>query len=165
MGSTATDHRVPTEAVAAALTMVEFLHGRPGDVPDERMADILAAGVERWGRDLLIEAFMMLIGAGTNLIRVPDDQAHLKYRMIGATIHELHRDRFREVPDALLPMVAGVLTAAVLGQDPYTWRASLGDIPADEILAWCYTAWMVVGMLDDALGPGAFAQAIAAHLG
>ena len=103
---------------------------------------------------------MMLIGVGINLIQTPKDEPHLKYRIIGAVVSNFHQKQLEEVPDFMLPTVAGALTAAVLDQDPYMWRSQFGPLPADETLTWCYTAWMVVCMLDDYMGAGYFPKAM-----
>jgi hypothetical protein len=56
------------------------------------------------------------------------------------------------VPDEVLPTMAGVLTAAALGQSPLGWRHAIGSGtsmagPA-EGPAWAYTAWLLADFLD-----------------
>jgi hypothetical protein len=65
---------------------------------------------------------------------------------------------------SLLPTMAGVLTAAVMEQNPWRWRESLGPIDNVEALAWCFTAWVVADLVDEAvLGEhGKFARMLAA---
>jgi hypothetical protein len=56
------------------------------------------------------------------------------------------------VPEEMLPTMAGVLTAAALGQSPLGWRRAVGAItPAAEYSegpAWAYTAWLLADFLD-----------------
>jgi hypothetical protein len=56
------------------------------------------------------------------------------------------------VPEEVLPTMAGVLTAAALGQSPLGWRRAVGEsTPAAEHSvgpAWAYTAWLLADFPD-----------------
>lgn len=138
------------------MTMVESLHGRGGDAPPERALAEVADAVQTWGRDTLTEAFMLLIGVGVSTLRPSAEEPDVRYRLVGGIVHRFHDMQMPEVPDSVLPTVAGGLAAAVVGLDTYEWRVSLGPIPARETLVWCYAAWLLVELLDDVLGAGVF---------
>ncbi len=142
------------------MAMVEALHGRD-DVrpPDEVVAEISAA-VDIWGRETITEAFGLLIYTIMNVVKPEpgtEDNLHL---VVPAVLTRFHLMQMSEVPDEALPTVAGLLTAACFGQGPYEWRTSLGPIPDGEALVWCYTAWLLVDFMDNAVfdRPGRFAQ-------
>jgi hypothetical protein len=65
-----------------------------------------------------------------------------------------------EVPESALPTVSAVLTAAVLGQEPIDWRLSMGPLTVADGLVFGYTVWLLVELLDDITGPGAFGDAV-----
>jgi hypothetical protein len=56
--------------------------------------------------------------------------------------------------------MAGVLTAAVLEEDAYRWRTSLGPVTNAETSAWCYTAWLLADFVDSVAfeEPGRFVR-------
>ncbi|OQD51856.1 hypothetical protein BM536_037725 [Streptomyces phaeoluteigriseus] len=56
--------------------------------------------------------------------------------------------RIETADAAQAPMVAGVITAAVLGQDPVAWRDQFGTIPPAEALAHTYVLWLLADLLD-----------------
>jgi hypothetical protein len=161
------DREVPTGALAAALEMVEVLHGRDGEAAPNQVMDRLMQGLKIWGRPVVTEAFGTIIYVAAQQLRpAPDDPgaADLKMSVVAAVLNRLRRD-FPEVPAKQLPIVAGMLTAAVLGIGPYDWRVSLGPVDPDEHLAWCYTACLLVDLVDSTIEhPGAFAETLRAAL-
>ncbi|MFD7291502.1 hypothetical protein [Streptomyces sp. NPDC059863] len=56
--------------------------------------------------------------------------------------------RFETADPAQAPMVAGVLTAAVLGQDTLAWRDQYGEIPPTESLAHSFVLWLLSDLID-----------------
>ncbi|TDD79042.1 hypothetical protein [Actinomadura rubrisoli] len=60
--------------------------------------------------------------------------------------------RIDEVPDEVLPMVAGGFTAAFLGMSPNEWRDGLGPVSRTESLAWLYAAWSLINFADSLWG-------------
>lgn len=155
-----TDDAVPAAAIAAAMRAVEGLHARlPGDDLDREIA--LAIDFDIWGRGTLTHAVMLLIGVAFSVIKTPDDEPTLGHRIVGAAVNALRSLELPEVPDEVLPTLAGGLTAAAFGQDVHGWRASLGSIPDSETLPWTYACYVVVGFVDDYLGPGEFGQIVA----
>ena len=152
-------HEVESGAIAAAMRMVEALNNRT-DIPADEFEAAVRAEVVYWGLDTLTKALLLLIGVGFSVVTFPDDEPELRFRIIGAGVDRLHRLRLEEVPDELLPTVAGAYTAAVLGQDVYAWRASLGPIPDGEWLVWLYATWLMVESLEDYLGEGEFGRIV-----
>lgn len=57
--------------------------------------------------------------------------------------------------------LAGVLTAAALGDDIWRWRTSLGPDTRRETSASCWTAWLLVDLIDTSRAePGGFARIV-----
>lgn len=154
-----------------ALTMTETLSDRfAGDSPQEHAAAI-AEAFQHWGQDTITEAFGLLIGVGMSQLNEAtfhDDDAAEEYAdqpaplriVIPAVLTRFRRMQMPEVPEAALPTVAGILTAAVYGQNPYEWRTELGPISTREALIWCYIAWLMIDFIDEAVleEPGGFAR-------
>jgi hypothetical protein len=146
---------VPAGALADALTLIEFLDGdtAPGDIEDG-VAEI-AEVFNRWGEDLITEAFGMIIYATMNMIRTGDDEPDRLHLVVPAVITRFHAMAMPEIPDTVLPTVAGILTACLHGAGPYEWRIGLGPIPRAEGLVWCYTAWLLLDLAESAIeNPG-----------
>jgi hypothetical protein len=53
-----------------------------------------------------------------------------------------------DVPDDVLPLLAGGLTATFLGNPADEWRDRLGPVPREESLAWIFAAWSIVSFVD-----------------
>lgn len=103
----------------------------------------------------------MLIYVVLNTAKPPPGNDHL-HLLVPAVLTRLHRMQMLEVPDPALPLVAGLLTAACFGQSPYQWRIGLGPLRTGEPLVWCYTVWLLVDFLDEAVfeQPGMFAHMV-----
>jgi hypothetical protein len=91
----------------------------------------------------LTQGFALLISSFMHLLDGPVDLLPAVIQRLGAL--EL-------VSAEVLPTMAGVLTAAALGQSPLGWRRAVGEsTPAaehSEGSAWAYTAWLLAGFLD-----------------
>jgi hypothetical protein len=86
---------------------------------------------------------------------------------VPAVLARFRRLELPEVPDEALPLVAGILTAACVGLNPFQWRTGLGPVERPEGLVWAYTAWLVVDFMDNAVfgeKPGQFAEIVTATL-
>lgn len=161
------EREVPAGALAAALEMLEALHGRDGGASPQQLTDQMTHELKIWGQPAVTEAFGTIIFVATQQLQFAHDAPEvldgldgfeLKMRVVAAVVTRLRRD-LPEVPAKHLPIVAGVLTAAFLGDGPYAWRTSHGPVEPDEHLAWCYTAWLLVDLVDDTTGrPGGFAE-------
>jgi hypothetical protein len=55
---------------------------------------------------------------------------------------------FELADPAQAPMAAGVLTAAVLGQDTVAWRDQFGPLPRAEVLTHSFVLWLLADLLD-----------------
>jgi hypothetical protein len=53
-----------------------------------------------------------------------------------------------DVPDDVLPTLAGGLTATFLGNPADEWRDRLGPVTPEESLAWIFAAWSIVSFVD-----------------
>jgi hypothetical protein len=156
---------VPSGAIATAMMIVESLHGRA----DEDDAEALAAGVGRWGRETLLDAFGLLVYTAVSVVHPEtgsedEDQLHM---ILPAVVSRFRKLQLPEVPDETLPTVAGIITAACVGVPPYAWRTSIGPISDREGLVWCYTAWLLIDFMDNVVfgeKPGRFAEILNATL-
>lgn len=161
------DREVPSGALAAALEMVEVLHGHDGGAPPNQVMDQIMRGLKIWGRPVVTEAFGTIIYVAAQQLRPASDDpdsAGLKMQVVAAVLTRLRRD-VPEVPAEHLPIVAGMLTAAFLEIGPFEWRMSLGPVDPDEDLAWCYTALLLVDLVDSTMErPGGFAEILRAVL-
>lgn len=161
VSTTESQRTVPSGAVTTALAIVESLDGRVvGGLSLDSVAEISTA-VDRWGRETITDAFGLLIYTVMNVAKPAPGTDDLLHLVVPAVLTRFHRMQMPEVPDEALPTVAGLLTAAFFDQDPYEWRTSLGPIPADEALVWCYTTWLLIDFMDNAAfgeQPGRFAE-------
>ena len=157
------DRVVPAGAIAASLEIVEALHGRDGGASQSQVMDRIMQGLKIWGPSGVTEAFGTIIFVAAQQLRpAPDepDAIGLRMQIVSTVLSRLRRD-VHEVPAERLPIVAGILTAAFLELDPYGWRTSFGSIEPDEPLAWCYTAWLLVDLVDSTTErPGGFAETL-----
>jgi hypothetical protein len=153
------EREVPTGALAAALDIVEALHGRDGGMPPPQVIDEVIHDLKIWGHSTVTEAFGSIIYVAAQQLRWRSDDPDatgLKMRIVSAVVTRLQRD-IPEVPVKHLPTVAGILTAAFLEIGPVEWRTAHGPVEPDEHLAWCYTAWFMVDFVDTAMErPGGF---------
>jgi hypothetical protein len=132
---------VPAGAVIAAMELVKGLGDNENAMPgDELLSLIRDTGVTP---QELTQGFALLIASFMHLLDGPMD-------LVPAVIRRLRA--LELVPEEMLPTMAGVLTAAALGQSPLGWRRAVGAItPAAEYSegpAWAYTAWLLADFLD-----------------
>lgn len=158
---------VPAGAIATAMAMVETLRGPAAGAVPQDLAARLAREVEHWGVATITEACSVIIGTAVALLRPQPDASAALHSLVPAALTRLQQIKVAnpqadDLATVDLPTVAGILTASCLGQDAYTWRTSLGQIPAQEGLTWCTVAWLMVDMCDDLVldGPGGFAGAL-----
>ena len=64
------------------------------------------------------------------------------------------RRRFPELASGSLPMIAGVLTAALTGQDAVAWRDEFGAPDQPELASLTCLLWLVRDFFDAATGKG-----------
>lgn len=156
----AAERVVPSGAIATAMMIVESLDGRV-DENDAETMEALTVGIDRWGRETLLEAFGLLVYTAMHVVHPESEDEDQLHVILPAIVSRFHKLQLSEVPDEALPTVAGILTAACLGLPPYGWRTTLGPINDREGVVWCYTAWLVIDFIDNAVfgeKPGRFAE-------
>lgn len=162
-------HRPPTEfpevpsgAILAALTILEATgQGDEEETALDRAGEI-AGLVNAWDTPVLIQAFGLLIYSAMAVIHPEEDQPDKLHLIVPAVLTRLAAI---DTARPFVPIMAGVLTAAVIGDDPWLWRSSLGPVPRAEVSGWCWTAWLMADLTDSVgLGePGTFRR-IAAEI-
>jgi hypothetical protein len=150
---------VPSGALAVALAVVESMHGRQHTVDDE-LDPVITDALGEWGPAVMADAFLLLIGVGVNALGTSPEDPDLVYSLISTPVARLRRIDTPAVPQDALPLVAAVMTAAVLGQDCCNTRRTLGPPRAGEPLIWCYTLWLLIELLDSVQGEGTFAKIV-----
>ncbi len=154
------EREVPTGAIETALTMAESLHGRDigGDVGTT--LTYINDGIDRWGKPTILDAFGSLIFTAVNTGKWAEGEDAL-HTLVPAVVGKFQRMQLPEMPDTVLPTVAGLLTAACLQLDPLEWRLSLGPILSSEIEVWMYAVWLLIDFMDEIMfggREGAFAE-------
>lgn len=146
------ERTVPGGAIATAVSMVELLNESGDGQPDTSAVEQVLAAVDRWGIPTVTEAFSIVIYALLNLIQpAPSEEEDALHLIVPALIAKLRKLELEEVPPEALPTLAGVFTAACLGQDPFAWRTALGPLRQGEPLSWCYAAWLLADLIDHAV--------------
>ncbi|MFD0856916.1 hypothetical protein ACFQ07_32095 [Actinomadura adrarensis] len=90
-------------------------------------------------RDVRRGCMNLIMFAAVLLPRSPLD-------LLPAAIRRL--ESLNDVPDDVLPTLAGGLTATFLGNPPDEWRDRLGPVTREESLAWIFAAWSIVSFID-----------------
>lgn len=155
MGFSEEHTEVPIGAILAALTMIEVstededrTSGR-----SEEIADLLKV----WKITVLTQAFGLVIYGAMSMIHPAEGSPDCLHMVVPALLTKLRKiDEVRPFG----PTMAGVLTAAALGEDAYQWRASLGPVTNAETSAWYYTAWLLADFIDSIVlqEPGKFVR-------
>ncbi|MFD7161364.1 hypothetical protein ACFV9C_42730 [Kribbella sp. NPDC059898] len=160
------ERTVPGGALAAALQMVEIVCGRDGGASSGRVSDEIVHSLKIWGHDVVTEAFGTLIYVAARQLQPAADQpdAAGPMELVSAVVTRLQRE-YPEVLNEHISIAAGILTAAFLDIGPYGWRTSLGPVHPSEHLTWCFTAALLVDLVDTTMQrPGGFAEIVAAIL-
>ncbi|MFI7274545.1 hypothetical protein [Streptomyces sp. NPDC049879] len=115
----------------------------------------IEAAVAVHGRDEVYRGAAFLVGVlATVLAEDTADGSDPLGSLVPAVLRRLRA--FEALDAAHVPMVAGALTAAVLGQDVVAWRDRLGSIPPQEAAALGFTLWLLADLHDFAVErPGA----------
>lgn len=132
----------------------------PEDSSSEQRADIRAV-VREQGHAEIARAMILLTSALLNVLaddvaRDPGDQSgedDALSVMFPPLMRQLRR-RFPELAPASLPMIAGVLTAALTGQDAVAWRDEFGAPSEPELASLTCLLWLVRDFFDTATGAG-----------
>jgi hypothetical protein len=151
---------VPSGAILAALQMIEVT-GEDQEAAAGRVGEITTL-VNAWGVPVLTQAFSLLIFGAMSAIRPAEGEPDRLHLIVPAVLTRLGQVDWAR---PFLPTMAGVLTAAALGDDIWQWRVGLSPVSRAETAAWCYTAWLLAD-LTDSVGfgkPGTFSR-IAAEI-
>ncbi len=147
-----TDDLILPGAVVAALTMVELAEGLADGRSEDEVNQDIAVLRGSWDSADLASAFALLISAGTKVVVPESGEPGRMELVVPRVLGRLRALRLRTVSDAQLPLVAGVLTAAALGQDPFGWSAGTGGraLPDQGPLVplWCYVTWVLSDLVD-----------------
>lgn len=146
---------VPAGAILAALDILEITSQgeNPTAAAVRQASDLIGA----WGAPVLAKAYSLLIYGAIASVHPAEgapDNLHMTVPAVLTRLRKIEKAR------PYLPTMAGVVTAAATGADPWQWRMSLGPVPSDdlsELQAWCWTAWLLADLLDTGHGePGRF---------
>ncbi|GAA0345761.1 hypothetical protein NE235_28920 [Actinoallomurus spadix] len=123
-----------------AIELVRGLNDELG-APDDRLARRLA---DRFADEQAIDdvrtgCMTLLMFLGATFPEPPLD-------FIPAAVRKIRR--LGVVPEGVLPMIAGGMTAAFLRISPNGWRDAFGPVSHAESLAWVYAAWALVNYVD-----------------
>lgn len=141
-------------AALAALTILDATgHGeehaadRAGEIGDL---------LQTWGTTAITQAFGFLIYGAVSAVRPENGEPDNLHTVVPAVLTKL---KVIESARPFLATMAGVLTAAAVGDDIWQWRTSLGTISKKETAAWCWTAWLLADLIDTGYGePGRFVR-------
>ncbi len=140
-------------AVVAALTMVELAEGLADGRSEDEVNQDIAVLRESWDSAELTSAFALLISAATNLVVPESGEPSRVELVVPRVLGRLQALNLRTVGAAQLPLIAGVLTAAALGQDPFGWSVEPdGTAMAGDqgllVPLWCYVTWVLSDLVD-----------------
>jgi hypothetical protein len=109
------------------------------DIPEFRRRIRTGFMTEQNARDIRRGCMTLIMFATVRFTQSPLD-------FLPAAIRRLQS--LNDVPDTVLPMLAGGLTATFLGTPADEWRDPLGPVPREESLAWIFAAWSIVNFVD-----------------
>jgi hypothetical protein len=131
--------RVSTAALLAAMELVRGMSDNPAAIPgDQLMEDIKQAEIRP---EELTRAFATLLYGFLHVFNDADVDM-----IVGSVTRRLRR--LRLVPEVMVTRMHGVMLAAAAGQSPLRWRERFGPMPPAEAIAWAYTTWLLVDLLD-----------------
>jgi hypothetical protein len=144
-------------AVLAALAILDAT-GRGEEHAAAHTSEI-AVLLETWGTTAIAQAFGFLIYGAVSAVRSEDGEPDNLHTVVPAVLEKL---RTIESARPFLATMAGVLTAAAVGDDIWQWRTSLGTVSKKETAAWCWTAWLLADLIDSGhQEPGRFVREVA----
>ncbi|WP_190232889.1 hypothetical protein [Streptomyces avicenniae] len=145
---------VADAAVRAAWDSYRVLDDSTTPEERRRARRRIEAAVAAYGRDEVYRGAAFLVGVLTAVLAEDAEDRDPLGGLVPAVLGRLRA--FDTLDVAHVPMVAGALTAAVLGQDVVAWRDRLGPIPPQEAAALGFTLWLLADLHDLAVDrPGA----------
>jgi hypothetical protein len=139
---------VVKEAVRAAWDSYRVLENRTSPEERRQAQERIAEASREWGRNEVARGSVLLVGMlAAEAIRgsQEEDGTDPLWVLLPGLLSKL---RTFELDESHMPMVAGTLTAALLGQDTVAWRDQFGSIPAGEALALGFTLWLLADLYD-----------------
>lgn len=141
-------------AVLAALGILDATGH--GDEHAAAHASEIAGLLQTWGTTAITQAFGFLIYGAVSAVPPEDGEPDNLHTVVPAVLAKL---KAIESARPFLATMAGVLTAAAVGDDIWQWRTSLGTVSKKETAAWCWTAWLLADLIDSGYGePGRFVR-------
>lgn len=155
----ATAPQLDRDVLVTAWRAVQSLD--PGSSSRDDRAGIGAA-VQRHGHAEIARAMILLLSAlldvlATDVAREPAEQASEGDDALSVLFPPLMRQlrrRFPELAPTSLPMIAGVMTAALTGQDAVAWRDGFGAPGHPELAGLTCLLWLVRDFFDAATNEG-----------
>jgi hypothetical protein len=145
---------VPAGAVLAALAILDAT----GHDEEHALAqaDEIAGLLQTWGVTAITQAFGFLIYGAMSAVLHEEGEPDRLHTVVPAVLTKLSKIQSAR---PFMPTMAGVLTAAAVGDDIWQWRMSLGTVSRKETAAWCWTAWLLADLIDTGHGePGIFVR-------
>lgn len=132
---------VAAGAVLAALSILDAI----GDGDEQALA---RAGeidelLQAWGVTAIVKAFCFLICGAMSAVLHEEGEPDRLQTVVPAVLAKLAQNEYAR---PFLPTMAGVLTAAAVGDDVWQWRMSLGAVGRKEASAWIWTAWLLADL-------------------
>ena len=138
---------VPAGAVLAALSILEALGS--GDEQVDARAGEIEQLLQAWGVTAIVKAFCFLICGAVSAVIPEEGEPDRLQTLVPAVLAKLGSIEYAR---PFLPTMAGVLTAAAVGDDVWQWRMSLGEVGRKEASAWIWTAWLLADLIDSGHG-------------
>jgi hypothetical protein len=139
VGDAASDERVSTAALLAAMELIRGMSDNPAATPADQLLDDLQQA--EIGHEELTQAFATLLFGFLQLFSDADVDM-----IVGSVTRRLRR--LQLVPEPMVTRMCGAMGAAAAGQSPLGWREQFGAMPAAEALALAYTTWLLADLLD-----------------
>ncbi|MFJ1964040.1 hypothetical protein [Streptomyces massasporeus] len=143
------DAIVVDEAIRAAWETSRLLDNETSIEQRHQAQQRLQTAMDTYGRDEVARGAVFLVGVLTAYLTQDAGQPGSidpLSDLIPGVIRRL--SRFELADPAQAPMAAGVLTAAVLGQDTVAWRDQFGPLPRAEVLTHTFVLWLLADLLD-----------------
>jgi hypothetical protein len=145
---------VQAGAVLAALAILDATG--QGDEHAAAQAGEVADLLQTWGTTAITQAFGLLIYGAMSAILPEAGEPDNLHTVVPAVLAKLCKIQSAR---PFVPTMAGVLTAAAIGDDIWQWRISFGAVSKKETAAWCWTAWLLADLIDTGHGePGRFVR-------
>lgn len=138
---------VAAGAVLAALSILDAI-GDGDEVAVARAGEIEEL-LQAWGVTAIIKAFCFLICGAVSAVLPEEGEPDRLHTVVPAVLAKLGKIEYAR---PFLPTMAGVLTAAAVGDDVWQWRMSLGAVGRKEASAWIWTAWLLADLIDTGQG-------------